>query len=82
MGGGSAGNNGIKSLIEAIGPDFTRWRIGIGRPSGQMSAADYVLQNFSSRETKQVAEIIQQAADSIEAALEHGHEATTQQLGV
>lgn len=31
-GGGHGGNNGLKSISAAIGPDFVRVRIGIGRP--------------------------------------------------
>lgn len=78
-GAGSAGHNGVASVIDSIGPYCIRWRIGIGRPS-QMDAADYVLQKFSPSEQKQLAKIVSQTADAIEHALEHGHEATTHQL--
>jgi PTH1 family peptidyl-tRNA hydrolase len=43
FGGGSAGHNGLKSIMERIGtPDFHRLRIGIGRPVGD-DATDRVL---------------------------------------
>jgi PTH1 family peptidyl-tRNA hydrolase len=49
--GGSAGQKGMKSIIERLGTqDFPRLRLGVGRPPGRMSAADYVLQDFSSAE--------------------------------
>jgi PTH1 family peptidyl-tRNA hydrolase len=49
--GGSAGQKGIESIIQVLGTqDFPRLRLGIGRPPGQMDAADYVLQNFSKGE--------------------------------
>ncbi len=44
FGGGHAGHNGLKSIIEKCGSkDFTRLRIGIGRPPGKMRVPDYVL---------------------------------------
>lgn len=46
-GGGSGGQNGIKSLIQRLGTEeFPRLRIGIGRPPGRMEASTYVLQDF------------------------------------
>lgn len=47
-GGGSAGHNGIKSIIQHIGEDFGRVRLGIGpvKPE-QIDPADFVLQKFS-----------------------------------
>ncbi len=52
VGGGSGGHNGIKSLIQHLGtPDFTRLRIGIGRPeNSRIDLADFVLSKFSSSE--------------------------------
>ena len=50
-GGGSGGQNGIKSLIQHLGAqEFARLGVGIGRPPGRMAPADYVLQNFSKDE--------------------------------
>lgn len=47
QGGGAAGHNGIKSLIEQIGPDFGRIRVGIGpKTPEQIDSADFVLQRF------------------------------------
>ena len=48
--GGSGGQNGVKSIMQHLGEDFHRVRVGIGRPPGRMAAADYVLQNFSAAE--------------------------------
>jgi peptidyl-tRNA hydrolase, PTH1 family len=50
-GGSSAGHNGIKSLIQHIGEDFTHIRIGIGpKKPAQIDSADFVLQKFSKEE--------------------------------
>jgi len=46
LGGGHAGHNGLRDIINRIGPDFHRVRIGIGRPPEPLSAADFVLANF------------------------------------
>jgi PTH1 family peptidyl-tRNA hydrolase len=51
IGGSSAGNNGIKSLIHHLGEDFGRVRIGIGNEfSDKIESADFVLQKFSKPE--------------------------------
>jgi PTH1 family peptidyl-tRNA hydrolase len=46
-GGGTAGNKGIKSIDEHIGPDFRRVRIGIGHPGEKSQVASYVLHEFA-----------------------------------
>ena len=64
-GGGAGGQKGIKSILEQLGtPDFARLRIGIDRPPGRMDAADYVLQEFSAKESQLVSETLDRAADS------------------
>lgn len=55
IGGSDAGNNGIKSLISHIGPDFGRVRIGIdGDKPAQIDSADYVLAKFSKQEQEDI----------------------------
>lgn len=54
-GGGPAGHNGVKSLIEHIGPEFNRVRIGIsGRKPDRMDSSDYVLSKFTKEESDQI----------------------------
>jgi PTH1 family peptidyl-tRNA hydrolase len=61
-GGGSAGHNGLKSLIKHIGEDFSRIRLGVKNDQlEQIDSADFVLANFSGAEKKQLGEIIQTA---------------------
>ena len=48
--GSSGGHNGIKSIDGKISSNYWRIRIGIGRPTGMISVADYVLQKFSNDE--------------------------------
>ena len=66
LGGGSAGSNGLKSIIAQIGADFKRVRIGIKNDLlEKIDAADFVLAKFSSAEKKQLDEIIKTALEKI-----------------
>lgn len=65
-GGGSAGHNGLKSIIKFLGEDFIRIRIGIGpKTPEQMDTADFVLQDFSKKEQKELPAIIKKSIDQI-----------------
>lgn len=48
--GSGAGHNGIKSVIDTIGEDFWRYRIGIGPKPNYQATRDFVLANFSDDE--------------------------------
>ncbi len=75
IGGSSGGQNGLKSIIEALGDGFVRVRIGVaGSVRGQIDARDYVLQRFSTYEQKHVASITNQACEIIEQILTEGVE--------
>ncbi len=66
-GGGHGGHNGLRDIAVALGtPDFTRIRVGIGRPPGRMDAADYVLRDFSGEERKALPSLLSDAADAVE----------------
>ena len=65
-GGGSAGNNGIKSIISNIGTkDFARVRIGIGKPGTKEEGANHVLSGFSKSESALVEDSIITATDAV-----------------
>ena len=64
--GGSGGQKGMQSIIEQLGGEaFPRLRIGIGRPPGQMEAADYVLKDFSKNEREVLDITLNRAVDAI-----------------
>jgi PTH1 family peptidyl-tRNA hydrolase len=72
-GGGHGGHNGVRDIIAAIGTgDFTRIRIGVGRPPGRQSAADFVLKDFSSDERKVLPNLLSDAADAVELVAREG----------
>lgn len=75
QGGGTAGHNGLKDVAERLGSkDFTRVRIGVGRPPGRQPARDYVLKRFRSEEADDAAGAIERAADAIVDLVEDGLE--------
>lgn len=45
-GGGHAGHNGLRSMIQHIGDGFHRVRLGIGHPGHKDAVAGYVLHDF------------------------------------
>lgn len=72
-GGGSAGQKGLGSTIERLGTqDFPRLRVGIGRPPGQMEAAEYVLRDFPSGEREMLHAVLERAAEAALVFVEYG----------
>jgi PTH1 family peptidyl-tRNA hydrolase len=72
-GGGTAGHNGMRSIIADWGTaDFNRVRVGIGRPAPGHDVAGYVLANFRGDEQKQLPDFIAEAADAAEAIIASG----------
>ena len=54
FGGSSAGHNGIESIDKFIGKDYSRVRIGIGKPTDKIAVSDYVLKDFDDDEKQQL----------------------------
>jgi PTH1 family peptidyl-tRNA hydrolase len=65
FGGSSAGHNGIASIDKFIGKDYSRVRIGIGKPQTPIEIADYVLQNFDEDELAGINKISENITYSI-----------------
>ena len=65
FGGSDAGHNGIASLDKFIGKDYSRVRIGIGKPKEKTSAADYVLNDFNEDEKENLDKIINNIIESL-----------------
>lgn len=78
--GGHGGHNGLRDIIAGSGNDFIRVRVGIGRPPGQMDAADYVLRDFNSTERQLLPTTLEKAADAVEAIVSNGLESAQQQF--
>ncbi|RPJ41174.1 MAG: aminoacyl-tRNA hydrolase, partial [Chloroflexi bacterium] len=72
-GGGSAGQKGMGSIIQQLGTQyFSRLRLGIGRPPGQMDAAAYVLQRFTSAEQDVVTLVLDRAVAAVRTFIRDG----------
>ena len=65
FGGSSAGHNGVASIDKFIGKDYSRVRIGIGKPENKMSVSDFVLNDFSDDEQVHLEKITGNIIDSI-----------------
>jgi len=65
FGGSNAGHNGIASIDKFIGKDYSRVRIGIGKPQTKSSVSDYVLNDFSEDEQRHLEKITSNIIDSI-----------------
>ena len=65
FGGSSAGHNGIASIDKFIGKEYSRVRVGIGKPDKKISVSDYVLNNFNEEEKIQLDQITINIIDSI-----------------
>ena len=70
FGGSNAGHNGVASIDKFIGKDYSRVRIGIGKPKGSIEVADFVLQNFDDEETLSIEKISKNITDSISILVE------------
>ena len=78
VGGGAGGHNGLRSIIQHLGNDFVRVRIGIGRPPVGVVPVDYVL----GRMDEAVKEAVPRAADAVETVIESGPEAAMNRFNV
>ena len=65
FGGSSAGHNGVESLDKFIGKDYSRVRIGIGKPNGKVNVADHVLKDFDEEEKQKLENITNNITNSL-----------------
>ena len=70
FGGSTAGHNGIASIDKFIGKDYSRVRIGIGKPDPKISVSEYVLNNFNEEEKEQLEKITNNIIDSMSILLD------------
>lgn len=73
VGGGTAGHNGLRSIHAHLhDPGYVRVRIGIGKPPGRQSGADYVLRRPGPSEQGALGVAVELAADAVEAVVGGG----------
>lgn len=81
-GGGHGGHNGLKSADAAIGAEYIRVRMGIGKPEHKSQVADYVLHPFNAEEQLKLQEWIDKAADAVEMLLRTPYEEVASKCSV
>ena len=81
LGGGDNGHNGLRSIRAALGTgEFHRVRVGVGRPPGRQSPADFVLSDFTKPERELLPLYLDRVADAVEGLVRDGLAATQQRF--
>ncbi len=65
FGGSSAGHNGVESIDKFIGKEYSRVRVGIGKPQKKIEVSDFVLTNFTEEEKIELQKVIDSIIDSM-----------------
>jgi len=72
--GSAGGHNGLKSIVQHIGTEFPRLRVGVGRGDLSRDLADHVLSTFGRDERGTVEQSIGRAGDAVETFISDGIE--------
>jgi len=71
--GGHGGHNGLRSFLDCLGTEnFSRLKVGIGRPPVHEDPAQYVLSPFAPDECGQLEAVIPKAVDALECLMREG----------
>lgn len=74
IGGSSGGQRGVADIARALGPDFARVKVGVGRPPEGWSTEGWVLSRFTPEEAGLLGQVVARAADAVELVARHGTE--------
>ena len=81
--GGHGGHNGIRSILDVLGTgQFVRVKVGIGRPSGGLDSAEYVLERVTRAELDVIEPCVDRAVDALEVLIHRGATAAMNQFNV
>jgi peptidyl-tRNA hydrolase, PTH1 family len=80
FGGGAGGHNGLKDLIAHFGPDFWRFRIGVGHPGSREQVNPWLLDRTNADERVPLEIAAREAAELVPELLEQGAERVMQKL--
>ena len=70
FGGSDAGHNGIASIDKFIGKEYSRVRIGIGKPKNNIEVNDHVLKDFDEDEKTELESIKENITDNLSILIE------------
>ena len=62
IGGGAAGHNGLRSIAQHFGSEYTRVRLGIGHPGHKDQVTPYVLGDFAKTDRVWLADLLDAVA--------------------
>ena len=71
VGGGHGGHKGLRSIGQRLGLDYVRVRLGVGRPA-RGDVSNHVLGAFKGDERAVIDELVERAADAVEAIIRDG----------
>jgi peptidyl-tRNA hydrolase, PTH1 family len=80
QGGGHGGHNGLRDVIEHLGPDFWRLRLGVGHPGARELVLDAVLDRPTAAEQLLIDEAVQRGLDVLPELLSAGAQRAMHQL--
>jgi len=78
--GSAGGHNGLKSIIQHVGDEFARLRLGVGRGDSRRDLADHVLAKFEQDEAGDVERMIARATDASDTFITGGIAAVMNQF--
>jgi PTH1 family peptidyl-tRNA hydrolase len=79
--GGSGGHHGLDSVISHLNSkDFSRLRLGVGKPPSADEGPDHVLSGFTPDDKVKIDKAIERARDGVETFLLKGPEAAMREL--
>jgi PTH1 family peptidyl-tRNA hydrolase len=70
--GGPGTHNGLRDIVNRMGPGFARLRVGIKGDEPCEDLAGYVLSSFDDDQMSVVEESVRRAADGVESVVAHG----------
>jgi len=76
-GGGHGGHNGLRSTDERISKEYTRVRMGIGKPEHKGEVSSYVLSDFNDAEQTHIKDWITHTSEAVEFLLQNSLEDTS-----
>jgi PTH1 family peptidyl-tRNA hydrolase len=79
-GGGHGGHNGLRDVIEHLGADFWRLRLGVGHPGARELVLDAVLDRPTAAEQLLIDEAVQRGLDALPELLSAGAQRAMHQL--
>ncbi len=71
VGGSHRGHNGLRSIIGFCGPEFWRFRFGIGRPERKEDVSQFVLSDFN-EDQQELSRLIDASVQSLEKFIKEG----------